>query len=143
MCLLESGWEFKREKWFENLDLSVVDLSNIKIEESFVIYKRLEIENAKSEFQTFIRSTQSELQSLAQCCRRVIRHSLIETSNGSEIKSKIEVLPVPTKIKSFLTLVDNCHNSEIFLLENIQRYLFVFIFYINCPVYKLLPLLMI
>ncbi|XP_052064152.1 uncharacterized protein LOC127704237 [Mytilus californianus] len=121
MCLLESGWEFKREKWFENLDLSIVDLSNIKIEGSFVIYKRLEIENAKSEFQTFIRNTQFELQSLAQCCRRVIRNNLLETSNGSEIESKVEVLPVPTKIKSFLTLVDNCHESEIFLLENILR----------------------
>ncbi|CAC5378570.1 ANK [Mytilus coruscus] len=118
-CLIRCGWEFEKEKWFQNFDFASLDLSNIDMQGES--YKIIEIHNAKSELQTLIQSTQSELKSLAHHCRHVIRRQLVKASTGSEIESKIEVLPVPTKIKSYLKFVDYCHKTEIFQLEKIAR----------------------
>ncbi|CAG2233613.1 ANK [Mytilus edulis] len=118
-CLIRCGWEFEKEKWFENFNFASMNLSNIdKAGES---YKIIAMENATSELQTLMKSSQSVLKPLAHRCRVVIRKQLVKASVGSEIESKIEVLPVPTTIKSYLKFVDYCHNTEIFQLEKITR----------------------
>ncbi|XP_063401148.1 serine/threonine-protein phosphatase 6 regulatory ankyrin repeat subunit B-like [Mytilus trossulus] len=118
-CLIRCGWEFEKEKWFENFNFASMNLSNI--EKSGESYKIIPMENATSELQTLVKSSQSVLKPLAHRCRDVIRRQLVMASAGSEIESKIEVLPVPTTIKSYLKFVDYCHNTEVFQLEKIPR----------------------
>ncbi|XP_063401146.1 uncharacterized protein LOC134685371 isoform X2 [Mytilus trossulus] len=118
-CLIRCGWELEKEKWFENFDFKSLNLSNI--DKAGKSYKIIGKENAKSELQTLIKSSQSVLKSLAHRCRDVIRRQLVKASAGSDMESKIEVLPVPTTIKSYLKFVDYCHNTEVFQLKNITR----------------------
>ncbi|CAG2245765.1 unnamed protein product [Mytilus edulis] len=59
--------------------------------------------------------------SLAITCRKQIRHQLLLISNGTEIETKISTLPLPVKIKHFLSLKECIQENEIILLENDER----------------------
>ncbi|CAC5364197.1 unnamed protein product [Mytilus coruscus] len=115
--LLRSGWDVEKEEWFDDFDVSKLDLENIKIK--YRIYKRHEAK--KAEFKSFLQNFDKGPKSLTTICRKQIRQQLLLVSNGSEIETKISTLPLPAKIKSFLSLKECIQENEIIQFENNER----------------------
>lgn len=121
--LLRSGWDVVKEEWFDSFEVSKFDLEPIKI--NYRIYERHDIEAKKAEFKSFLQNSDKGPKSLATMCRKEIRKQLLKVSNGSEIDTKILTLPLPAKIKCFLSLKEFIQEHEIILLENNERYVFL------------------
>ncbi|CAC5406546.1 unnamed protein product [Mytilus coruscus] len=113
--LLRSGWDVKKEEWFDSFDVSKLDLKNITVD--YNIYKRYEIGTRKAEFQSYLENIDTGPKSLANVCRNIIRHQLLMVSNGSEIETKISALPLPTKVKCFLSLKEFMNDDEIIQIK--------------------------
>lgn len=118
--LLRSGWDFEKEEWFDAFEVSELDLENIRI--NYITYKRHEIETKKAEFRSFLNNFKKSHESLATTCRNKIRQHLLMISNGSEIETKISTLPLPAKMKSFLSLKECLQENEVILLDSNERY---------------------
>lgn len=110
--LLRSGWDVKKEEWFDSFDVSKLDLTENIITNNR-IYKRHDVEAKKAVFKSFLQNFDKSPKSLKTICRKQIRQQLLLVSNGSEIKTKISTLPLPEKIKSFLSLKECIQEKEI------------------------------
>ncbi|VDI57427.1 Hypothetical predicted protein, partial [Mytilus galloprovincialis] len=113
--LLHSGWDVEKEEWFDAFDVSKLELENVTVD--YNIHKRYEIETRKAEFQSFLESIDTGPKSLANICRKTIRHQLLTVSNDSEIEIKISALPPPPKIKCFLSLKEFMNHVETIEIE--------------------------
>ncbi|XP_063401105.1 uncharacterized protein LOC134685345 [Mytilus trossulus] len=117
--LLRSGWDVKQEEWFDDFDVSKLDLRNIRV------YKQNEYEERKAEFQSYLENIDTGPKSLTNICRKSIRSQLLMVSNGSEIETKISALPLPPKIKFFLSLKEFMNDIESIVIKNMD-YMFVY-----------------
>lgn len=118
--LLHCGWNINLEEWIRAFDVSKLDLENLKRYNG--IYKRHGIESKKAEFKSFFENFVKSQISLAKMCRKEIRQQLLMVSNGSEIETKIATLPLPAKIKCFLSLKEFIQDNEIIQLAKTERY---------------------
>ncbi|XP_052065741.1 uncharacterized protein LOC127705457 [Mytilus californianus] len=116
--LIRSGWDVKKEEWFDAFDVSKRTPENVEIK--YRVYKRHDIETKKAEFQSFLEKIDRGPKSLTDICRKAIRHQLLMVSNGSEIETKISALPLPAKIKRFICLKEFMNDDEIIQIERME-----------------------
>ncbi|XP_056012069.1 uncharacterized protein LOC125678557 [Ostrea edulis] len=141
--LVRCGYNFKEDVEFKNLDFSSIDAPTIRVQGKR--YKRVDHENAKTEFQDLIKNCEEEPFSLVCLCRRTTRQHLGAVHGGSEIETKIKSLPLPNKVKEYLNYrvytqeyeefdVDDDSKSETssFAMANMLAYLTM----LNGPVYS-------
>lgn len=118
--LIRSGWEVDSEKWFNTMTISELDVSIIKV------CGRKAIPDVRDSKHQFLNFVSNELiikgpKPLSLLCRKGIRQQLVSVSRGADIERKINILPIPSKMKSFLALRDFLQNKEIIKLGNNHR----------------------
>ncbi|XP_052065745.1 uncharacterized protein LOC127705459 [Mytilus californianus] len=114
-CLIRCGWQVESEKWFSTDKIAKLDTSSIEI---CGRYRKLDVQNCKDQFQDFVDNIDTGPISLSIICRKSIRQQLVKASRGAEIKTRINLLPVPPIIQSFLALHDFFQDYEIIKLRN-------------------------
>ncbi|XP_071150028.1 putative ankyrin repeat protein RF_0381 [Mytilus edulis] len=114
--LLRSGWDVEKEEWFDAFDVSKLDLIENNTM-NYSIYKRHDVKAKKAEFKSFLQTVDKGPKLLTTICRKLIRQQLLLVSNGSEIETKISTLPLPEKIKRFLSLKECILENEIIQFE--------------------------
>lgn len=82
--LVQAGWNLNQEAW--------IDLPG-KTEEQSI-------------FHQWLKHMRSTPWTLASLCRQNIRNYLLDIRGGQEIVSTVRELPIPTKLKGFLTLAE-------------------------------------
>ncbi|XP_062578328.1 ankyrin repeat domain-containing protein 7-like [Saccostrea cucullata] len=103
--LLKCGYNCKNDKDLKNVDFS--NLGNSTIFVKGKEYNRISYEQEKNGFLNVLKiHEEKEEVSLSSLCRNAIRINLINAGQGAEIESKIMQLPVPGRIKTYLTLTD-------------------------------------
>lgn len=109
--LVTCGYDFSHDEQFGQFDMSQNDWSIVY---QYRPYKRINYENDVLLLENAIAdSKKEEIPALALKCRKMIRRHLTCCSKGSEIESKIMSLPLPQKVKSFLSLRENTFEQEI------------------------------
>ncbi|VDI27773.1 Hypothetical predicted protein [Mytilus galloprovincialis] len=117
--IIRSGWKVERERWFSNLKIAELKMSRFEIWEK---YRKPDVRDATDQFQNFIDSVNTGPKTLSIVCRKEIRQQLVKASRGAEIETKINLLPIPVKIKSFLALKDFMQDTEVIKFGEIERY---------------------
>lgn len=112
VTLVTCGYDLSHDEEFGQFDMSKNDWS--KIVYQYRPYKRINYENDVLLLENAIAdSKKEEIPALALACRKMIRQLLTFCSKGAEIESKIMSLPLPQKMKSFLSLRENTFEQEI------------------------------
>lgn len=112
VTLVTCGYDLSHDEEFGQFDMSKNDWS--KIVYQYRPYKRINYENDVLLLENAIAdSKKEEIPALALACRKMIRQLLTSCSKGAEIESKIMSLPLPQKMKSFLSLRENTFEQEI------------------------------
>ncbi|VDI58484.1 Hypothetical predicted protein [Mytilus galloprovincialis] len=118
-CLIRCGWQVEREKWFSTNKIANLHTSGIEICGTSRI---LEVQDGKDQFQKFIDKKDKGPRSLSIICRKTIRQQLIEASRGAEIETRINLLPIPSIIQSFLAFRYLLQDYEIIKLRKNHRF---------------------
>ncbi|VDH93109.1 Hypothetical predicted protein [Mytilus galloprovincialis] len=113
--LILSGWNIEQEVWFNNFDVSSLQLSDVEIK--YTKRKQRDVEIRKSEFKAFLDGLDKGPKSLSIICRKSIRQQLLLAAEDSEIESRVNLLPIPAKMKCFLGLSDYAQDKEVIQLE--------------------------
>ncbi|XP_062582386.1 putative ankyrin repeat protein RF_0381 [Saccostrea cucullata] len=113
-ALIKCGYDFQNDENFRKCNLE-------QPESSFIFkkrwYNRVCYENDKREFLKLLEIFQDVDFSLSSLCKDVIRNHLINVGQGSEIESKIMRLPLPDRIKTFLSLREHMEEVETIQIE--------------------------
>ncbi|CAC5406542.1 ANK [Mytilus coruscus] len=117
-CLVRCGWQVEREKWFSTRNIAELDTSSIEIGGR---YRKLDVKDCKDQFQDFVANIDTGPISLSIICRKSIRQQLVKASRGAEIKTRINQLPVPSIMQSFLALHKLLQDYEIIKLRQNNR----------------------
>ncbi|XP_065921776.1 uncharacterized protein [Magallana gigas] len=125
--LVTCGYDLSHDEEFGQFDMSKNDWS--KIVYQYRPYKRINYENDVLLLENVIADYKNEeIPALALACRKMIRQLLTSCSKGAEIESKIMSLPLPQKMKSFLSLRENTFEQEIIEIlectDNRQIYIY-------------------
>ncbi|XP_062605763.1 uncharacterized protein LOC134274363 [Saccostrea cucullata] len=85
-------------------------------------YKRIDYDEQKNEFLNFLKKSEEEeeVSSLSSLCRNTIRSHLVDVRQGAEIESKIMLLPIPGRIKTYLSLREHVQDFEQMQIEEIK-----------------------
>lgn len=109
--LVTCGYDLSHDEQLGQFDMSKNDWSILY---QYRPYKRINYENDVLLLKNAIAdSKKEEIPALALTCRKMIRQHLTCCSKGAEIESKIMSLPIPQKMKSFLSLRENTFEQEI------------------------------
>ncbi|CAG2205852.1 unnamed protein product [Mytilus edulis] len=87
-----------------------------------------DVEIRKSEFKAFLDGLDKGPKSLSIICRKSIRQQLLLAAEDSEIESRVNLLPIPAKMKCFLGLTDYAQDKEVIQLElnrSVRQHTFV------------------
>ncbi|XP_062587122.1 uncharacterized protein LOC134248743 isoform X2 [Saccostrea cucullata] len=115
--LLKCGYNWKDDGDFKNVDFSNQENSTILINGKR--YNRISYEQEKNLFLNVLKKQEEkEETSLSSLCRYAIRMNLTEAGQGAEIESKIMLLPVPGRIKTYLSLREHTQDFEQMQLES-------------------------
>lgn len=121
VTLITCGYDLSHDKQFGQFDMSKNDWSTIY---KYKSYQRKNYENDVLILENAIAdSKKEEIPALTLTCRKIIRQQLACCSKGTEIESKIMSLPLPQKMKSFLSFRENTFEQEI--IEILERLVFV------------------
>lgn len=121
VTLITCGYDLSHDKQFGQFDMSKNDWSTIY---KYSSYQRKNYENDVLLLENAIAdSKKEEIPALTLTCRKIIRQQLACCSKGTEIESKIMSLPLPQKMKSFLSFRENTFEQEI--IEILERLVFV------------------
>ena len=119
--LVKCGYDFKKDRQFQNLNLENQNLSTMEIE--CKSYKRIGYEEEKKEFLELLKECQvNNIFTLSSLCLNMLSKHLTTLGRGAEVESKIDKLLIPTKIKEFLAFRDTIQNMERMEVEAIERY---------------------
>ena len=119
--LVKCGYDFKKDRQFQNLNLEIENLSTMEIEG--ISYERIGYEKEKKEFLDFLKECQViNIVKLSSLCRNMLRKHLTTVGKGAEVESQINKLLLPTKIKEFLAFRDTIQNMERMEVVAIERY---------------------
>lgn len=113
--LIRCGWQLEKESWFSSLKISELKISTIWIGKT---YRKPDVQDGREQFQNFIDNIDQGPKSLTIICRNSIRRLLATASRGTEIETKINLLPIPMILKSFLVFRDFLQDKEMIKLEN-------------------------
>nr|XP_022287784.1 uncharacterized protein LOC111100329 isoform X3 [Crassostrea virginica] len=118
--LVKCGYDFKKDRQFQNLNLEIQHLSTMEIEG--ISYQRIGYEKEKKEFLELLKECQmNNILTLSSLCRNMLRKHLTTVGKGAEVESKINKLLLPTKIKEFLAFRDTIQNMERMEVVAIER----------------------
>ncbi|XP_062612637.1 uncharacterized protein LOC134274369 isoform X2 [Saccostrea cucullata] len=116
VTLLKCGYNYNLDKDFKSMDVSHLESSTILVEGKR--YKRIDYEEQKNGFLNFLKTSEVEEESSLSClCRNTIRSHLVDVGQGAEIESKIMVLPIPERIKTYLSLREDVLDFEQIQIE--------------------------
>ena len=119
--LVKCGYDLKKDRQFQNLNLEIQHLSTMEIEG--ISYKGIGYEKEKKEFLELLKECQmNNILTLSSLCRNMLRKHLSTVGKGAEVESKINKLLLPTKIKEFLAFRDTIQNMERMEVVAIERY---------------------
>lgn len=117
--LIQCGWETEQEVWFNDFDVSNVDLSEFDV--GYKKGDKRNIGEVKSEFKAFLDSLEVGPKSLSVICRKNIRQQLLVASDDTEIESKVKVLPIPEKVQAFLCLKGFAQDRKVLSWESTRK----------------------
>lgn len=121
VTLVTCGYDLSHDEEFGQFDISKNDWSTVC---KYRPYKRINYENDVLLLENAIAdSKKEEIPALALTCRKMIRQHLAFCSKGAEFESKIMSLPLPQKMKSFLSFRESTFEQEI--IEIMERLVFV------------------